>query len=206
MLLYSHLSIGYQVMKNTDLDMSYFYTGSISPDVRFIQGLPREQTHFSMNYLQGILAEKPPRNLQEKSYNLGYSMHLLTDYMFNLFTRTLRINPILLSLLLEEYYLKHHPVKNLAFNIPKKSGLIDTIGIDREKLKEIIDFCEKYQASPNIQTAFRLVPKELVEHLNKYMKTAQGSAKFIKFASIFFTPFFWYINRKIVKHLNKIKS
>lgn len=206
MLLYSHLSIGYQVMKNTDINLSYFYTGLVAPDVRYLQHAPREQTHINLQELQTLLINNPPKNHKEKSFNLGYSIHLVTDFIFHLFTNTLKINPVFFSLLMEQYYLRRFLVKNADFMIPAKGSLIKNLSIDPEKLQEVISFCQQHIKHRQIETAMNIIPKELQRQLNSYFKTSQKSAKFIQGLSLLLTPLLWYLNRRIVKQLGKVKS
>ena len=83
-----HLAVAKEVAKKIKIKNNYdYYLGSIAPDIAKQIGLQRKDSHFIRNTFDDtpniqIFLDKYP-NFRDKSFDLGYFVHLYTDKLWN---------------------------------------------------------------------------------------------------------------------------
>ena len=73
---YSHIVIASKVEQQVaPVNASEYYWGAIAPDIRYLAGIPRHQTHISHQAIVVLIAQYP----HLKSFLQGYLVHCLSD-------------------------------------------------------------------------------------------------------------------------------
>jgi hypothetical protein len=164
-----------------------YFWGAVAPDVRYLAGLPRAQTHRARGDLMAMHARHP----QCQSFLQGYQVHLLLDeidlprlilsaFPFSLFGRALRgkINQHKAAVLVELHYLQGpHPARPFGGG---HNAVLDEIGLSPDDSRAFSDGLREYITAPSIDTAmttFRRMGFIRTGQGEKYARAAHALGK-----------------------------
>ncbi len=166
MLVYTHIVIAIRVSKILGLDLhssEAYMLGAILPDIRYPAGLPREQTHVSIEQFMTIARQCPA---SERKLLAGYLVHLIADefalekldaIMFPLIPEAIRrhIKTGILNLMLEIGY------KNQAFGaigLLRDAGCLGGhLGLSEQQVTGMVERVERYLYNPTLEQAIKIL-------------------------------------------------
>ena len=141
-------------------DPQAYYWGSVAPDIRYLAGISRNQTHITTEKICEYMVQYP--NL--RSFLQGYLVHCLTDQidlasiLYHCFPLNLlkgKLSPKHLVVLLEFFYLE-----NVTLN-KKLSGrynaVLEEMGVNETHVQTFVQVVTKYLSSPSLVTGISLV-------------------------------------------------
>lgn len=187
MLLYTHVVTALKVKSLLSLDINdpgAYLLGSILPDVRYLAGIPREQTHLDMNTFFHIIREN---NICDRDIITGYLVHLAADNLNELYLRDLLFPNIpriskktiltgLFSIILEIYY------QTQPIDVPPVSDNAGKLGrilnIPPEYISELTARADRYLRDPCLDQAVKSIAGSTVES-NKNVNFYINIGKFI---------------------------
>jgi hypothetical protein len=195
---YTHYTLALKLITLFEpADPDEFIWGSLVPDIRYLAGLPREQTHFSPDQLQGLLQNYPDL----KSFLQGYQLHCFLDlidvtqvvsqvFPYNFIRQVLRrkLSQPQISILIELYYLETAP-KNPPHKLDLKkhyNEVLAKIGVCPSQADTFYLAMQEYISAPDFRSAFSLFQKigvvksiQGIKYLNAY-QSIQKNGIFMK--------------------------
>lgn len=123
MQLYSHLVLAALLKPSTIEDESAYFLGSIIPDIRYYNGLKREQTHLSSSQIDAYLQQYPTLD----AFICGYRLHCQIDELENKLIESIkqskpfswlgnRLKYTVVKMLIEFFYLRRYELSFVISN------------------------------------------------------------------------------------------
>jgi hypothetical protein len=179
MHIYSHLVVAQALVPHLQpVDLSEYYWGAVAPDIRYVAGLNRRQTHRPVEEVCGWLDSEP----QLRDFILGYLVHILTDErdaagaLYDGFPVTFirrRLPRSLAAALLESAF---PGSVRLAVQLAGTDNvLLDGMGVPRSLLAPFARGAARYVSAPSLQLALELLTGlgfEGIPRLERYMRIA----------------------------------
>lgn len=162
MLLYTHVVTALKVKESLGLaiaDEGAYLLGSILPDVRYLAGIPRRQTHITIDQFIS-LARKIPET--ERDLVSGYLVHLAADELNNTYVNRkflpnstrfiIRPSKIaIMNIVMEFAYQKEsHAVAPLCRDAGR---LGEMLGLPADKVTELAQLADIYINRPTLEHA-----------------------------------------------------
>ena len=181
MNIYSHIVIArYLGPKQKLADLPDYYWGAVIPDIRYLTGIQREQTHLTFDRIDELSLRYP--NLAD--FIAGYRVHCLADE-FNLAKNFQRIIPF--TFLKGKLTPQHYPVILELYHIRNRkrtavtlSGthnpILADLGITPEQNQSFFQAVQAYLDLPSFPGAIQLAQQlGLVKNdqVSKYLSAAQ---------------------------------
>jgi hypothetical protein len=178
---YSHLVIADEIKPyiQPDDDQEYYW-GAIAPDVRYVAGMRRSQTHLSTEQIQAYMAHYPAL----KPFLQGYLVHCLTD---ELDLRGIFANKFPFYLFKKKLAAQHYPVILELFYIEQKNikvysiagihnSMLDALGITAEQSQTYCQLVSEYLAKPSFEATILLIQNlGNIDHqrIDRYLASAK---------------------------------
>ncbi len=164
MLLYTHIIIARKVSDILGLELKNseaYLLGAILPDIRYLAGLPREQTHLPLEQFVTIARQCPA---SERDLLTGYLVHLIADefaqenlgvMMFPLLPGSMRrqIKVGVLNIMLEIGY-RRQTCGALLFG--REAGCLGRhLALPEEQVVGMVDRVEGYLSNPSLEQTMK---------------------------------------------------
>ncbi|HMB24002.1 MAG: hypothetical protein ACM33V_08765 [Chloroflexota bacterium] len=159
-----------------------YYWGAIAPDVRYIAGVPRGQTHLPAQKIVEFISRYPNR----KSFIQGYLVHCLSDevhmgeiffrqFPFSVLKRELSYQHI--AVVLELFCFENEKV-NISMSGTHNEVLTE-LGVNEVTSAKLASSIGQYVMAGEARLAelFRLLGPKDSSHLEKYIKAATSFQK-----------------------------
>ena len=162
MNIYSHLVIADEIRTRIHVDDApeYFW-GAIIPDVRYVAGIPRSQTHLSADTILNYMIRYPDL----KPFLLGYLVHCLTDELdlvrifnrhFPFYLLKRRLTAQHYPVILELFYLEQKSLQGYTLS-GRHNRMLEALGITAEQSRLYYQLVNEYLANPAFDAAIRLI-------------------------------------------------
>jgi hypothetical protein len=154
MHIYTHLVIAKELQPHLlPQDQADYYLGSIIPDVRYLSGARRQQTHLNAAQLLAYKQRFP----HLESFLLGYLVHCETDLLDlsrSLFQSTpVRVLGTLRQLQLAGLLIESHFLEHTRIHPPLASGsneMLAALGIDPAHVIRFAEGVRRFLSAPSI--------------------------------------------------------
>jgi hypothetical protein len=153
---YTHFVIAAQLEEDILPELpEEYYWGAVAPDVRFIAGVRREETHLSPEKILGFLEKYP----HLKSFIQGYLVHCLTDSVEPraLLNKKVILRPFLqhasihfIATIIEAFYMENYPIQKPVSG--KANEMLHDSGIRAEHLEKEVVLIKSYLEKPDMET------------------------------------------------------
>lgn len=157
MNLYSHLVLARTVEPILcPEDPAEYYWGAIIPDIRYLAGMPRSQTHLPLEEIDRLMH----RFTHLRDFLLGFRAHCLIDKIdvstavggqFPLSLARARFSPQMLTMMVEYYYVRTGRFAQLVSG--KYNDALISLGIEPDQCAAFAGAANQYIASPTFNTA-----------------------------------------------------
>lgn len=179
MNLYSHIVLASNLEEPLRPENAKeYYLGAVVPDIRYLCGWRRRQTHLSMERIAEFAAQYPHLG----SFILGYQVHCLIDEFNSTdcvvrFPATLLVKRLpkqSLPVLIETFYLMHRAVER---DISESSNeILESLGVAPATLAVFSTQVNAFLSAPSLDTWIGLAQTVSVSNkasLEQYTKAAQ---------------------------------
>ena len=181
MQFYSHLVVSTLLQDSLDpVDSSQYFLGTIIPDIRYYNKLPREKTHLSMKELD-VYAESMPHL---ESFIMGYRLHCLIDEheaeLFDQIRQTYpirlvekRLTAFMLKMMIEFYYFENYRL-TLQLDDTQNEMLID-LGVTTNDVNTYIEALNEFLSKQTFEAgleAFEQLGIMGAGNVDKYVAAA----------------------------------
>ena len=177
-------------------DRAAYAWGAVVPDIRYLAGLQRSQTHLPPERLQAWRKHYP----QLTSFIMGYQVHCLLDqvdgarmvgaaFPIHLITQITRkkLSPQQYVMLLELYQIEtSQPLPPIMGG---HNEILDELGITPEQSRLCSEVFYEYTCAPSLDTAFSAFQRlGLIQdgRIEKYMKAARSIQNRLMFKKLLF--------------------
>ncbi len=164
MLLYTHIITARRISDILGLELKNseaYLLGAILPDIRYLAGLPREQTHLPLEQFMAIARQCPA---SERDLLTGYLVHLIADefaqadlraMMFPLLPGSMRrhIKVGVLNIMLEIGY-RHQTCGALLFSREARC-LGRHLALPEEQVVGMVEQVEGYLSDPSLEETMK---------------------------------------------------
>jgi hypothetical protein len=156
MHIYTHIVLAGELEYHLKPDNpAEYYLGAVIPDVRYLTGITRQQTHLNAAQIMTYLQRYP----HLKSFLMGYLVHCeidLLDLTRVLFERTpLRLLRKLRQIQLAGILIESHYLEQVQFNpslAQEGNEMLDEIGIDSASVHQFAAGTAQFLQDPSFQT------------------------------------------------------
>jgi len=164
---YSHYWLASKIAPSANPDrLEEYYLGAIIPDIRYLAGIPRDQTHISRTQIQKYRTAYP----HLESFLRGFEVHCLIDeinivrlarsaFPFNLLKLVFRRNfsQQQIAVLAELYFME---TTRMDWNISETHNEVLTdLGITPSQTVTFLNAMKEYLPAPSIATALSCFQK-----------------------------------------------
>jgi hypothetical protein len=192
--IYTHLVLAGELESYLQPDdPAAYYLGSIIPDVRYLDGIPRQQTHLSPKQILAYQQRYP----HLKSFLAGFLVHCeidLLDLTRVLFERTSlrwlgkRRQLQLAGVLIESYFLEEARF-NPPIALENNEVLID-LGIEAESMHQFAAGVQQFLLNPSFQTELAALQDAQIlanRRVRAYFRLIQAFERSCRLRRILFT-------------------
>ena len=178
--LYAHLVLARAVESILcPTDPAEYYWGAIIPDIRYMAGMPRSQTHLPLEEIDRLMH----RYTHLRDFLIGFRVHCLVDKIdvgaavgeqFPLSLVRARFSPQMLTMMTEYYYLRTGRFAQLVSG--KYNDALIELGIEPDQCAAFAGAANQYIASPTFETALQAFESlGMVDNrrINRYIKNAR---------------------------------
>ncbi len=209
---YSHLIIASQLEGETKpTNPAEYYWGAIAPDVRYIAGVPRSQTHLEPEAMLEFLAKYP----HIKPFIQGYLVHCLTDLieLKTLLRRNLiihlirsRVSHHILAVMVEAFFIEQSLVRKQVQGEPNE--IFRDLGIPDEKTAEFGKLMNRFLANPSFEAEIEFVRAFGANlRLEKYISAMKNLQKYAFLKPVFFRLIDMDgLNRKVLAEIRQAEA
>jgi len=176
---YSHLVIAAELEKDLQPRLAEeYYWGAVAPDIRYIAGMERDQTHLSTERILEYMDKYPDLN----AFMKGYLVHCLTDLvdLQALLTQRILFRPILRSLphqfvpvMLESYFIERTKLDIQL--VAKPNDILTDLKIDDEDINEFSTVIKPFVSDPSFESALEFL--KTLGHSNPRIENYLNAAR-----------------------------
>ena len=158
---YSHLVIAAELEKDLQPRLAEeYYWGAVAPDIRYIAGMQRDQTHLSTDSILEYLN----KYLELDSFIKGYLIHCWTDLvdLHALLNQRILFRPILQSLphrfmpvMLESYFIEHTKLDIQLLAQP--NHILNDLKINDEYISIFSTMIDPFVTNPSFESALEFL-------------------------------------------------
>ena len=178
---YSHIVVASKLESLVDpKDNQEYYWGAIAPDIRYLAGMQREQTHVPPEKILGFMSQYP----HLKAFLQGYLVHCLCDEIelrrvfFQHFPFSIlksRMSHQQVAILLELYYFENERVNRTLSE--SHNEVLSQLGLSATQSTKLSKTISQYARSSSFESRItdlaRLLGLENDRRIDKYMSAAK---------------------------------